>query len=266
MELEYRVRAFPWEWFFPSLGPRLFSGLPPLCHTNLLTVSLWQSTPVLFLRSDPWNPSLCTHSPLSKATVSVWALLCWINWIVPFSIISVMNFLCFAFRAPTVLLLSEVLLPSQDSPLWEGFWVCGNFSSFRTPFLGSRSPFPNTLSCFFCVYLLPYLILRRLVYLCGSLGSSASIQYMFYGVVLNADEFLMYFLGRRWFSHLIPLPSWKSSMENNSFWKCLIIKNLNFGGKGFKCFLFSILFFFLVSDFIFEFCKSYYHICNKEHL
>ena len=53
-----------------------------------------------------------------------------------------------------------------------------SFSSFMTPSPGLWSLSPNHLSLFY-LYLLPYLILRKLVYLFGSLGSSACIQKLF---------------------------------------------------------------------------------------
>ena len=62
--------------------------------------------------------------------------------------------------------------------LWGSFWVCKNFSSFMTSFPGFRSPSSNTLSPF-KLYFLPYLILRRLRCIFGSLRSSPSVQKVF---------------------------------------------------------------------------------------
>ena len=55
---------------------------------------------------------------------------------------------------------------------------CGNFPPLRLPPL-VQIPILKSFDTFFCLYLLLYLILRRLACLFGSWGSSASIQKLF---------------------------------------------------------------------------------------
>ena len=75
--------------------------------------------------------------------------------------------------------------------------ICfGKFSSFTTPSLGCRSLSRTSLSPFFCLYFLPYLILRRLVCFSGSLGSSASVQ-MLCGNCSTCRWFFDIFVGEK---------------------------------------------------------------------
>ena len=89
--------------------------------------------------------------------------------------ISVVNFLCFAFGTPVISLPSEVpklplILPARAFPsVWKLLLL-------HNSLLGHRSQFPNSLSLFFYLYLLCYITLRRLPWLFGCLGSSASIK------------------------------------------------------------------------------------------
>ena len=99
--------------------------------------------------------------------------------------------------------------------LWGSFWVCRNFSSFTAPSPGHKTH-PEVL-CLLKkkkktkLYLLPYLILRRLVCLLLSWMFSASILKAFCRSCSYVDEFLMYLWGGKW-SHLILPPSWKFSL------------------------------------------------------
>ena len=66
----------------------------------------------------------------------------------------------------------------QGSPqTWqrECFLVFGNFSIFKTPFLG-RSSLPTSLVSFFIYYISSYLFLKTMICFSGCLMSSASIQ------------------------------------------------------------------------------------------
>ena len=79
----------------------------------------------------------------------------------------------------------SVVLPSElpklrTDPACERSSYCVEASPPRLP-SQDRSPSPNPMSPFFCLYFLPYLIPRRLVCLYGHLGSSASIQNLFCG-------------------------------------------------------------------------------------
>ena len=66
------------------------------------------------------------------------------------------------------------------TPLWEGFLLCGNFSSFTAPSLGQVSVL-NSFVSFFVFYILSYLLQKRMGCLSGCLVSSASVQKLFCG-------------------------------------------------------------------------------------
>ena len=71
----------------------------------------------------------------------------------------------------------------QSSPLtwlWEGFLLCGNFSSSTTPSPGSISIHKYFVSVF-VFYILSYLLLKRLGWFSGCLVSSTSVQKLFCG-------------------------------------------------------------------------------------
>ena len=86
--------------FCLSDRPRLFPGLLQVCHISPLRVSSRQSTPVLFLMSDPQRMSLSSKPPLAAS--GFMAGKCHSQ------IISVMNSLQFAFRAPVAMISSEI--------------------------------------------------------------------------------------------------------------------------------------------------------------
>ena len=85
--------------------------------------------------------------------------------------------------------------------LWEGFRLCGNFSSFTTPSPGQVS-FPKSFVSVFVFYILSYLLSKRSGCLSGCLVFSASVQKLFCGSCSN--DLLM----RKWSPLPIPLPSW----------------------------------------------------------
>jgi len=92
--------------------------------------------------------------------------------------IFVVNFLfC---PSSTCCCISPLMFWSSPSltPLVRRFLSVQSFSSFMTPSPRLWSLSPNHLSLFH-LYLLPYLILRKLACLFGSLGSSACIQKLF---------------------------------------------------------------------------------------
>ena len=71
----------------------------------------------------------------------------------------------------------------QNSPqtcLWEGFLLCGNFSSFTTPFPGRVST-PKWFVSVFVFYILSNLLSKRMSCLSGCLVSSTSVQKLFCG-------------------------------------------------------------------------------------
>ena len=110
-----------------------------------------------------------------------------------------------------MLLHSSLRFWSSPSHPWGIFQMCGIFSSFTTPCSGCKSPSPNPLSLFFFPYLLPYLILRSLACLFGSLASLPAFRRCTVGVDLHTDELFMYLHVGRWSPCPIPQLSWKSS-------------------------------------------------------
>ena len=67
---------------------------------------------------------------------------------------------------------------------------------------------PEILCLSFSLYLLSYLILKRLVCLSGYLGSSTSIQKLFHGSCFTCRWSFNVFVGWMWSPHPIPPPSW----------------------------------------------------------
>ena len=69
----------------------------------------------------------------------------------------------------------------------------GNFSLFKTPFLG-RSSIPPSFVSFFVFYIFSYLLLKTMVCFSGCLMSSAGIQKLFCGIYsafkCSFDEFV----------------------------------------------------------------------------
>ena len=75
----------------------------------------------------------------------------------------------------------------------ECFLVFGNFSLFKTPFLG-RSSIPTPFVSFLIFYIFSYLFLKTMGCFSGCLMSSASIQKLFCGIYselkCSFDEFV----------------------------------------------------------------------------
>ena len=73
------------------------------------------------------------------------------------------------------------------------FSLFGNFSLFKTPFLGWSSIPPSFVS-FFVFYIFSYLLLKTMGFFSGCLMSSASIQKLFCGIYsvfkCSFDEFV----------------------------------------------------------------------------
>ena len=91
-----------------------------------------------------------------------------------------------------------VMLPLcfQGSPQtrqWECFLVFGNFSLFKTPFLGWSS-LPTSFVSFFVFYIFSYLLLKTMSWFSGCLMSSACIEKLFCGIYsafkCSFDEFV----------------------------------------------------------------------------
>ena len=75
----------------------------------------------------------------------------------------------------------------------EFFLVFGNFSLFKTPFLGWSS-IPTSFVSFFVFYIFSYLLLKTMGCFSGCLMSSAGIQKLFCGIYsafkCSFDEFV----------------------------------------------------------------------------
>ena len=82
---------------------------------------------------------------------------------------------------------------SPQTQQWECFLVFGNFSLFKTPFLG-RSSIPTSFISFLVCYIFSYLLSKTMGCFSGCLMSSASIQKLFCGIYsafkCSFDEFV----------------------------------------------------------------------------
>ena len=197
--------------FEPSCrkGP-LFSFVYPvfpwfgmLCHVSPLRVSSGHSTLVLTLTDK------ATHaSPPSPYSLGVDMSL----WAASQLVIAIQHEICgdfflsfFLFFFFFVMLPSEIPKFPHWHRLWEGFLLCGIFS-FPTPSPGLVSTSKSFVS--FHLYLLSYLISKRLICLSGYLGSSTSIQKLFCGSCFMYRWSFVYLWGRKWSPHPTPPPSW----------------------------------------------------------
>ena len=97
-------------------------------------------------------------------------LICWLLWLGAYSVFSPPSWLCCSLRFQN----------SPQTHLWEGFLLCGDFSSFLTPSPGWVSV-PKSFVSVFVFYILSYLLLKRLGCLSGCLVSSSSVQKLFCG-------------------------------------------------------------------------------------
>ena len=109
---------------------------------------------------------------------------CWQLWLGVYSV---------GFFFPSLLYCPLRFQSSPQTHLWEGFLPCGGFSSFTTPSPGWVSV-PNSFVSLFVIYILSYLLSKRMGCLSGCLVSSASIQKLFCGSCsafkLTFDEFV----------------------------------------------------------------------------
>lgn len=129
------------------------------------------------LRTSPHNLSLNT-----AYTHCMWTQVCepLLRWKLPFCMISVMNLL--------ILPCASLWFLTLNPPVRGGFLLCGKFS-FRTPSQG-RVPVFQIFYLPFCLYLLSYLIPRRLLCLSGCLGSSV-LQKMFWELFSMLTDLLI---------------------------------------------------------------------------
>ena len=95
---------------------------------------------------------------------------------------------------------------SAQTRQWECFLVFGNFSLFKTPFLGRSSIPPSSVS-FFVFYIFSYLLSKTMGCFSGCLMSSASIQKLFCGIYSAFKCSFDEFVGEKVFS-----PSYSSAI------------------------------------------------------
>ena len=111
-----------------------------------------------------------------------WGSYCWACnlWVV----------IIYLFFLPVML---PSVLPRLATDSAECFLVFGNFSLFKTLFLG-RSSVPTSFVSFFVFYIFSYLLLKTMGCFSGCLMSSASIQKLFCGIYsafkCSFDEFV----------------------------------------------------------------------------
>ena len=102
---------------------------------------------------------------------------------------------------------------------WECFLVFGNFSLFKTPFLG-QSSVPTSFVSFFVFYIFSYLFLKTMICFSGCLMSSASIQKLFCGIYSAFKCSFDEFMGKK-----VVSPSYSSTIlglpPDHRFWRDL---------------------------------------------
>ena len=96
--------------------------------------------------------------------------------------------------------------------LWEGFLLCGNFSTFMTPSPGCVSVLKSFVSLLVFIFC-PTSFWRDWFAFLGIWGSSAGVQKLFCRTCSTCRWLLMYLLGRKWSPSLIPPPSWDHSQN-----------------------------------------------------
>ena len=135
-----------------------------LCHVSPLRLFSGHSSPVLTLRTNECYTSLPSpHSLL--VDVGIWA---------PFPLVIAIRPVLCGFFPPQF--FCPLRFPSSPlTHLWEGFLLCGNFSS-TTPSPGWIS-IPKSFVSVLIFYILPYLLSKRLGCLSSCLTSSTSIQW-----------------------------------------------------------------------------------------
>ena len=111
---------------------------------------------------------------------------------------------------------------SPQTQQWECFLVFGNFSLFKTPFLG-RSSVPTSFVSFFCLLYFSYLLLKTMGCFSGCLTSSAGIQKLFCGFYSAFKYSFDEFVGEKVVSlsyssiFLGPPPAYLTSMQSTQF-------------------------------------------------
>ena len=196
------------ENIFISGIPRLFPGLPTLCHSSPWRVSSQQSRLMLSLRSNPQNLSLSIQTSLSHIVImSVWSWVCepLLSWEVLLIMISVVYSFCFASWTHIVSLPSEILKLSTDLTCEEVSKCAENFPPFLPGYKSpSQKPFVSLFVFIFCPTSFCGDLFAFLEIWGHLLAFRCSVR-----VVPYADECWMY-LWESLSPFAITLPSWKS--------------------------------------------------------
>ena len=95
---------------------------------------------------------------------------------------------------------------------WEVFLVIGNFSLFKTPFLGRNSVPPSFVS-FFVFYIFSYLLWKSWVAFLGAWCPLSAFRSCFVEFTRRLNALLMNLWGRKCSPHPTPPPSWLLSPE-----------------------------------------------------
>ena len=101
---------------------------------------------------------------------------------------------------------------------WEGFLVFGNFSLFKTPFLGWNSVSPSFVS-FFVFYIFSYLLSKSWVAFLGAWCPLPAFRSCFVGFTRRLNALLMNLWGRKCSPHPTPPPSWLLLQRSSLKWQ-----------------------------------------------
>ena len=108
---------------------------------------------------------------------------------------------------------------------WEGFLVFGNFSLFKTPFLGQNSVPPSFVS-FFVFYIFSYLLSKTWVAFLGAWCPLLAFSSCFVELTRRLNALLMNLWGRKCSPRPTPPPSWLLSSRNIFLKISVSIKNI----------------------------------------
>ena len=161
------------------------------------------------LRPEPLHsaPTCCGQMRARKLLLS---------WEMPFGVISVVNFLCFAFRASEHLSRCTPLWGSEV-PLWLCLWVGRKLGKCVESFLPSQLPpwgaglCPELLCLPFFVFTFCPTWFWGDWFVFLEVWGPLPVFRCYVGIVPHADDFLIYLWGRRWSPCPIPSPSCRSS-------------------------------------------------------
>ena len=157
------------------------------------------------LEEWPLKPKPLHPAPVCCGQTQAFEL--FLGWKFPFHVISVVNFL----HSPHCASLWGSKNPTWPCLWWVSYCVVTSPLSRLPPW--DRGLCSKILCLLICLYLLPYPILRRLVFLSGHQGSSASIQKILCGNFSTCRWVLIHLWGRTWSPHPIPLSFWSQPLD-----------------------------------------------------